>query len=889
MSVPSFFMLCPTETYDAKDFDLLFGGSLSTTENSINAWLSGSSRDVSKTGECVICGEHELTKCNLHKVGIKLPYALIHPAFEKTLAFIVRYMCVVNFTQDKIELNGCGRFKYPQVSVDEFEIIPNKWVDGCVHCGKSSMSHLSVDQKTGNASVSKHNKPSSKYVAKYGLDLELFREYLLSGRLDTVFLEHHGIKDPHMFIIKAICIPTKILDTIDIKTRKANNHFIYYRDMFNLVLSIENIMQSLQDNERTIMYLMNHYENSRVVTADAQNPSKLYHLIKMTYGYKKSKLKTIGPNTDAFNITSLSGKRGLIRDNFMPYVASNMIRCVASSALVPGTIVVNNESNTLTRHVVVSRYNITDVPRMITNGIVIGILPKVQGSKRFEYIPIYRYKADIVLGDVLVVKVIDGDIVTVNRAPTLSKHSIPGAVFTSVQNTVSYNRKVIVYDESDTPTNHVPAILAETARIPLPEGVIGLAATMTDKMGADFDGDTINTIAPLNNEISSLTISPNNLLAGKRTMEGILFHEIHVLYIMTTNADLNVPKAEYDACIKRIGTDDNQTDYAERIEKKTKDFDSVCKLYPDIKNNSVETYRFLISLVLPFKLNMLNPKDKSQFIIRNGIYVGDLYKIYGSSSVFGIKDSNNIIVNIVRQINTKAAMKYLNMATYLANMYMEFHPSTVSLTDLFLNVELTPDLKKMIENVCTLNRMAYLSKDSVKEKYETQAAMAYTKLTAEIAKTYTTSSDYITAIMSGAKGNLTNFVGCAIVGPTYSDLRGGLLEVGKHYRGNEDIRMMGFIPEGYGKGLSPLHKLNGQQSALEAIISSKTSVDVSGHTANTLSLGLASTTVHNDLSIKRDTLCLSSWAGINSAKSKSLFNTTELIADYLDSLNAEFY
>jgi DNA-directed RNA polymerase beta' subunit len=258
-----------------------------------------------------------------------------------------------------------------------------------------------------------------------------------------------------------------------------------------------------------IIKLVRDYKNA---TASADERSKIMeHLWYRYHNLIKSKPQGSSAKKDTSDIhKSINGKKGIIRACIMGKRVNSAGRSVAAPGYnirVDELGVAKEMAQKLTVPVVATVYNKESLQRHLEAGNVVYITPK-NGRNAGQRINIsnsqQKLKYEVQVGDKIERYLMNGDRVIVNRQPTLKRQSMTGLRATIIE----------------------PRVL----RINL---------SLTTPLGADFDGDEINSHVPQTTEAiaeTAITLGvANNLIneENNRAMMAIVYDGLTAAYKLT--------------------------------------------------------------------------------------------------------------------------------------------------------------------------------------------------------------------------------------------------------------------------------------------------------------------------------------------------------------------
>lgn len=354
------------------------------------------------------------------------------------------------------------------------------------------------------------------------------------------------------------------------------------------------------------------------------------------------------------SITSrLKGKEGRFRSNLM----GKRVDFSARTVITPDPMISINEigvpltiAKTLTYPEVVTEYNIEKMRQHVRNGrdIYPGanvVIPKKYGDGG-RVMPIdLRFRKDKVtlrVGDIVERHLMDGDVVLLNRQPTLHKQSMMG-----------HYVKVLLDERYDS---------------------FRVNVGVTQAYNADFDGDEMNITVP-------------QCIQTKIELEELS----DVKYVMVS------PETSYLCMgLKQDGVLGAycMTQDSVKIDGKTfMNLLTTCDLPKKvhIDKNKIYSGHELFSCILPERINKFNNGQKKDPLISFGNLIsGSLRKAYLADG-----QSQNLIQLILDEYDANEARRFFDNAQRLVNSFLLFNGFSVGVGDTFISKELNKQVEEL--------------------------------------------------------------------------------------------------------------------------------------------------------------------------------------------------
>ena len=402
-----------------------------------------------------------------------------------------------------------------------------------------------------------------------------------------------------------------------------------------------------------------------------------------------------------------------------------------------------------------------------------------------------KKKFQLQVGDIVERKIRDGDILLLNRQPTL----------------------------------HQGSMIAQKVRL-LPGKTIRLNLAITTSFNADFDGDEMNLFCPNNieseTELRYLSSVDNFILNPQSSKANIVLVQDTLLgvYKMTENIDYQFEHSEMMKFIYSLGTFG-----LEQYEKKK-------EYYGCISNG-----KFLFSLLLPTdffvqRRNDLDSHDPSVIIEHGILKAGIVHK----------KVLNEIVSLLNLEYSIDTCKDFINHVQFLATSFLENIGFTISIQDCILhdreNIE-TSVTKSLLK---AKSAHEGITNKKIKEIYTNFSLGATRDLGLSIAKdSMFKENHFISTVQSGAKGQFFNIAQITgLLGQ--QQILGGRIPYTlsnntrslphypfreEDYSDDQRYESKGFIRSCFAKGLNPkefyLHSMTGREGITDTAMKTATS------------------------------------------------------------------
>lgn len=429
------------------------------------------------------------------------------------------------------------------------------------------------------------------------------------------------------------------------------------------------------------------------------------------------------------------------------------------------------------------------------------------GRKLEDIQPVMKKNVELQIGDIVERKLQDGDVLLLNRQPTLHKGSM-----------IAFKIKII------------------------PGKTIRMNLATTSTFNADFDGDEMNLHCPASVETEAelrfLSSIENHLVNSQSSKANIYVVQdgILAIYMMTLSKQPRWLSREEFFHVLSIFPDLS----IQRFQKKQAFF-----LTRNNNHHINKTHhyhgRLLFSMLLPddFYYTHTNKacKDEPTVVIENGVLLtGCITKANIGSS------HSSIILSLYHTYGTETCVKFINQVQFIANQYIQLVGFSVSIRDCIISK--TNDIQSRIDQSFLKARQAVesMTNDTIKEMYISIAMGGARDMGMAIAKnSLDETNSFVRTVTSGAKGDYFNISQIAgLLGQQMLNgkriplcLSGGVRSLPhypldkKDYSDDLLFESQGFIRRSFLKGLSPrefyLHSMTGREGITDTAMKTATS------------------------------------------------------------------
>lgn len=788
--------------------------------------------------KCVTC-HLDNKNCVGHFGHIHLKINILHPLFHKLALSILKCICYkcsrVLLGRDQLELNNLLKF-HKQM---RFHKIMEKMdrVDYCAHCDTMQPRYVFSSQDRYIYMIFKIDGESSRIQM---MENEIYKIFENVDRDDISLLGF----DPEHFHPKSL-----VLTVLPVLPPVARPYII-----------ADNMTC---DDDLTIQYLeivkANHHIGELSV-ADTKRQKYIQTLkfkIKSLFDNSGDRQRVSNGRPLKGIKKRLTGKEGIIRNNLMGKRVDKSARTVIGPDPTLGVdeiAIPPQIANTLSYSVQVTDHNMDAVYRLIDEGRA-NFLLRDDGNIRIniKYATV-RQGTKLHFGDMIrrpsgewVLVKTEKDLFTLSEGDHIFRH---GEQITPV---IYNSRKKLELKVGDVierrlqdgdilflnrqPTLHRGSMIAQKVKI-RPGKTIRLNLAITTSFNADFDGDEMNLHCPASPETEAelrlLSSVEQNIISNQSSKANIIIVQDALLgnYLMTKKQQTPLTREQFYQVASVLSW--KRLSFMEKKIQKYHTFTGTSKDHYD--------GRMLFSLLLPDNFFYENKNDADPeepvVIIREGILcTGAVKKTNLGSS------HKSLITLLYQEYGENVCIEFLNDVQYLANQYLLLIGFSVGISDCIVTKK--DEIQTMISrSFLKAKSIEEYTKDKhIREIYVLYALSGARDTGMAIAKNALKQDNrFLSTVISGAKGDYFNIAQITgILGQ--QNLNGqripALLSNQKrtlphypidenHYTDDMRYESAGFIRSSFVHGLSPreyfFHAMTGREgitdTAMKSVIGS---------------------------------------------------------------------
>lgn len=671
---------------------------------------------------CATCGKN-MTYCEGHFGHIPLPSPIFRVEADSTIIKILQCICT-----------RCSKLLLNKNNHELIEIIKSKPRSERLKAVKDAIknvSHCKEHNYGCGAIVPKIREDKGVIYVEMDIDgdekrkiRQILKDDVIYNILkniskdDAEILGIHPDNNPEDLVLTVLPVPP-----VQIRPSTRGDYLAgmlleddLTHGLANIVKAVQRIIKNKESLNENNINSNEDYHNllSRYITAYIED-DKL-----ASASQKDKKIKSLADR--------LKGKHGRIRGNMMGKRVDFTARTVITSDPTIG----NNElgvpvkiAMNLTFPEIVTPWNIEELTKLVRNGS-----DKYPGAnfvfKKNSHLPIilkYRKEGiDLRYGDIVERHLRTGDIVLLNRQPTLHKQSMMG-------------HKIKVIDN--------PAL--ETFR---------LSVSVTTPYNADFDGDEMNIFCAQSYqtmvELEEIAAVERQLITPttSRTIIGIVQDGLLGAYNLT-DSDTLIDWRTYMNLLSYTSVVNNTTNKPDAL---------------NVKKGVSYPGTMLYSTIIPINVNMTRPNFR---ISQGQLVEGQLNK-----SLLGAGVKSNLIQQIWDDNGLDAATNFINDNQRLINNFNLWNGFSVGFGDTVLSEEIQNEILEMfkthylkVEHFITENenRPDMLSIEAYTNEIRSKLDGIRSSVSELIINNVSKTNAFRVMAKSGSKGNqdnLAQMVGC---------------------------------------------------------------------------------------------------------------------------------
>jgi DNA-directed RNA polymerase beta' subunit len=783
---------------------------------------------------CVSCGKNN-KMCPGHFGHINLNMDIIHPLFYKHTLLFLKCFCLkcsrLIISKEQIILNGFHKFN----KIVKFNRIVEKCdkIDMCYHCNyiKPKIQFITND----NTFVIIHkNKNNILKTVLSDYEIKSIFDNIINEDIRYIGLNPDNIKPKNLIISKLLVLPPVDRPYVIIENMTCDD---------DITLQYIEIIK-INNN------LINHENNESKKNKLIQS---LIFRIKCLFDNSQEKAKHSNGRPMKGIKKRISGKEGQMRNNCMGKRVNQSGRTVIGpdpTLRLDEMIVPEKIANILSYPERVNKYNIENLLKLIQNNKVKYIIRN--GFYINLQYAMFNKGSEILFKDII----LKSDGKKINVGHNINQYKLQkddklirgGKILENIKMTTEKEFKLEYGDivernlkDGDIvllnrqPTLHRGSMLAQKILVkPFKTFRLNLAITKT--FNADFDGDEMNIHVPASipteTELREIVSTKHNIISPQSSKPNIAIVQDGLLgaYIMTRE-NIIFNKNTFFTLINSI---DNRS-ISQLLDK----INYNKKVLKELGlNEYVYTSKVLFSMLLPDDFNYIrkNNANIKQPILK--IYKGLLYEGTINKSIIG-SSHNSIIQVLYKEYGTDIALDFINNIQFISYKFILYHGFTIGISDCIATkskeithvitrcfIEAKSNQDNIIDpNICEIKVNASLSK----------ARDNGMKIAKDALKN---SNNFISTVTSGSKGDYFNIAQITgLLGQqnlsgrriprTLNNNKRSLPHYSFNLSQEEEYESRGFIKNSFIKGLNPkefwFHAITGREGITDTAMKTATS------------------------------------------------------------------
>lgn len=779
--------------------------------------------------KCVTCNKTN-KECLGHFGHIILNQNILHPMFYKSIISILKCVCYkcskLLLTKAQLEFHNILKYHKQTRFLKILKYLEK--IDFCIHCQTiQPRYHFSVTDKT----------------------IQII--FKIEGILQRNILYDYEIKK----IFENITDDDVTLLGFDINHNHPKNFIIDVLPVLPPIARPYVISENVTcDDDLTIQYLEIIKANIHIkkeLTNDIKCQRYINALkfrIKCLFDNSQERSKHSNGRPLKGIKKRLTGKEGQLRNNLMGKRVNKSARTVIGPdpTLKVNEIAIPYEiAEVLTYPVIINEHNISEMTSLLYENKINYIIKKNTGTRINVKYALYRQGDRLQYGDYILKKngnyifiknekqfflLENEDVVIRNGIRLINfKHSEMRPFQLEIGDIVERklrNGDVLLLNRQ--PTLHKGSMMAFNI-ILRDSKIIRTNLAITKSFNADFDGDEMNlhgvNNAETETELRLLSSVNNHIISPQSNKANIVIVQDGLLgsYLLS-KYDLDIPKSVFFRILDSIKW------CPKLLEKKQKIFQSESK-----NNISQFSGKMLFSMLLPDDFFLEN----KQICIRHGVLInGNITKSQLGNS------HQSIIVLLYQEYSSDRCVEFINNVQFLAYAFLNWYGFSIGIKDCIIHQDIVQKINESNEKIFieTLLYEESIKNKQISELYVSKLLGNARDKGMKFAKDHLSESNgFLTTVTSGSKGdvfNITQIMGLLgqqnfqgqRIQPTLNNNKRTL----PHYpidllesNNPRKYESQGFIQNSFLKGLNPyefwFHSITGREGITDTAMKTATS------------------------------------------------------------------
>lgn len=820
---------------------------------------------------CVTCGFKK--ECWGHFGYIDLVEPIVHPMYYKSVKIFLKFFCkkCYRFLLSKEQIEFAGFDKV--VPGKRFEKIKNKLlkIDICSHCESIQPNIVIAKDGTFYIEYKSKQKDYKKKEKKESIpllveEIKKIFDNISNEDIEMIGLDSKFIHPKNLILTVFPVIPPCSRPYVMIDGNSCDDDLTY---QLIEIIKINNALSNLKENQETERNTMIQTLKFRISTMFNNSSKKAKHPTdnRPTKGIKdrlcgkegRIRFNLMGKRVD-FSGRTVVGAEPTLKVNELG---------------VPDEI-----AKILTKPEVVNDFNISQLTKIVNEGKANFIIKNKDRKNEIKINLHYAFnnKEEIKINDIIVhdkkmemplpdektwnpvllhrikstTRFIENDDRVIRDGKLLESKNFRKRIILNNGDIVERHIRdgdVVILNRH--PTLHKGGMLAMKIII-MPHKSLRFNLAITPSFNADFDGDEMNIHVPqtyeAETELRMIMNANNNIISPQESKPIIVIKQDALVscYLMTKK-NFQLSKEQFmNVCMKGSKINGDSLWDVKRLRH-------VMKIWKEngIDNKKIFNGRCLMSLILPYNFNYEkeNKIDEKEPIvkIKEGVLVSGVF----DKNILG-SNHGSIIQFLNKEYGSLVASNFIDNIQFLGTAWLMIHSFSVGLQDCMMTSQLSQNGEKDFRTII---------QDSLSECYAKAEGIRNTthnpgirevRITAELSKArdigmkiasnnMSKNNNFLTTVRSGAKGDEFNFsqIGGVIGQQNINNQRINFCmshnkRTLPHYPfdSKDSIReyeARGFVEHSFIQGLNPKEFFAHAKSGREGVISTSTKTADSGY------------------------------------------------------------
>ena len=606
--------------------------------------------------------------CPGHFGRIELNVDILHPLYFKHILYILKCICFnchkLLISEEQLKLNGLDKYNNITMFMKIIDLCEKN--DICYHCS-SINNKIIFNTNENNYYIVNKSKEGTVKTLLSEIDIKSIFSNIKDDDIRMLGLDPKH-SHPKSFIINNLpVIPPVARPYVIIENMTCDDDLTI---QYSEITKLNNLLE----------------DNDCIETKKNKIIQSLKFRIKCLFDNSQEKAKHSNGRPMKGIKKRISGKEGQIRNHLMGKRVDKSARSVIGpdpTLCLDEIAIPEKIANTLTYSMRINNLNIKRAHTLVNNNKIKYIIR--DGNRINLQYAMFRKGTELMYGDIVHTKnnkIINIDsssnyILKENDILIRNNKKVSDVVYSTKKNFTLQIGDIIERPLEDgdivllnrQPTLHRGSMLAQKIKI-RPYKTIRMNLAITKTFNADFDGDEMNLHVPAseetNSELRHILATKWNMISPQSSKSNIAIVQDGLLgAYLITKENIPLDKSTFFQLVQNI-VDININQKLSYLKYKT-------------NGNMFTTYN-LFSIILPNSLNYTktnncNPKFPVVKIVDGMLIEGTINKsIIGSSH-------NSLLQILVKEYNETTSLNFINNVQFLSYAYLLYHGFTVSISD----------------------------------------------------------------------------------------------------------------------------------------------------------------------------------------------------------------